>query len=307
MFIRRSRIINLDRYLDQLESHNFHVIYDLSVDREAALAAIGFPENPANGDRVLPLIKGKVSRFNAEGGWVIHRDQPKERRYIRTVFWQWRTWGGDEYSDFRDIYRECYPRTQVPPPSVELTYRELGERRIITSPLLIKDGANREQNKHVINLFLELVGSCTLVGEDMAIPAFPHPRQLNWRFLPPGARPWEALEEHIKGMVPDTSSGSRVIALDRARTLHSYGPDETYTGTAGYHDYIAYVFKTRGITILDSVRRDNALYVFGQNWERCSRLTKAEVLGGALHHKRIVHSDGWRSRLAQLMRRSEAA
>lgn len=307
MFIRRSRILNLDRYLEPFEASRFHVVHDLDDASQARLSSLGFPEKPANGDTILPAIKGKVSKFNAEGRWVVHRDQPKERRFVRSVFWQWKTWNGDEYSDIKDVFRDCYPRTLVPPPSVQVSYRELGSCRIIASPLLTKHAGHRVQNKHVINLFLELFGSCTLVGEDMAVPEFPLARRVNWRFLPPGAYPWERVEKHIKDMVPETAAGTREIAKDRSKTIMDYVPDEVYTGAGGYADYLGYVFKSRGLTVLDSIRRDNALYVFGQNWERCSQLTKAEVISGRMHQKRIVHSDGWKGRFADVMRQAKAA
>jgi hypothetical protein len=46
----------------------------------------------------------------------------------------------------------------------------------------------------------------------------------------------------------------------------------------GFSDYIAYVFAERRLVVLESVRKGNAIYVFGQNWDRFSKLSKAEIL-----------------------------
>lgn len=68
----------------------------------------------------------------------------------------------------------------------------------------------------------------------------------------------------------------------------------------GVDDYIAYLFKDRGFVILECLEKGNALYVFGSDWEKIARLTKAQILSGNLHMERIVHTKGWKIRLAKL-------
>jgi len=75
----------------------------------------------------------------------------------------------------------------------------------------------------------------------------------------------------------------------------------------GFDDYLAYLFRARKIVILESVRRDNAIYVFGRDWKKVSQLTKAEVLSNRFHVARIVHTKGWKTQLARLMARTRAA
>lgn len=307
MLIQRSRIINLDRYLGRLAADRFHVVRDLGDVPAARLSAIGFPATPADGDTILPAAVGSVSRFNAEGRWIVRRDQPKKSRYIRTTFWQWQTWDGEQHEDFRDIYRDCYPRELIEPPSVQVIYRELDGRRLIASPLLVNTPESGDHNKHVINLFLESFGGCALAAEDMAIPPPIRARQVNWRFLPPGRYPWDRLKEHLDKTLRATASGTHLVIMDRQETLARYAPDELYVGEGGFADYIGYVFRSRGLVILESIQRDNALYVFGEGWERCSQLTKAEVISNGLHRERIVHSTGWKARLHKALRRAEAA
>lgn len=80
---------------------------------------MGFSSELKPGETVLPSPKMvPVSRRNAEGSYIIHKDQPMETAY-RTVEWTWKQWAGRgetvEVSDFVDVPYKRYPRTFVPP------------------------------------------------------------------------------------------------------------------------------------------------------------------------------------------------
>jgi hypothetical protein len=89
--------------------------------------------------------------------------------------------------------------------------------------------------------------------------------------------------------------------MDRQATIESYGPSEKAVGQAGFLDYVAYIFKSRSLVVLESLQRDNAIYILGDNWEAISRMSKSQILNGSLHLARIVHSEGWKKRLQQAM------
>ncbi len=301
MQIKRSRIFNLARYLGHLAGPRFQIVCNLTEVPESRLARAGIHTEFEDGDSFLPAAVGRVSRYNTEGRWITRRDLPKESRYIHTVYWQWETWNGDQHSDFRDVYRECYQREQVPPPAIELIFRQLQGGPLVASPLLTNSTADEEANKHVINLFLELFGGCDILEEGESSPPPPRVRHVNWRFLPPGSAPWDRLIEHLDRTLPIHAAGSHVVIRDRQETIYNYGPNETYIGAGGFSDYIAYEFASRNIVILESIKKDNALYVFGDDWQSCSKLSKAEVLSNSLHTDRIVHSQGWKAQLRAVM------
>ncbi|PZQ45942.1 MAG: hypothetical protein DI556_21645 [Rhodovulum sulfidophilum] len=254
---------------------------------------------------MLPPPVGPVSRFNADGRWIVHRDLPKEERYIRTVSWRWKQWAGrdhtEEREEFRDINRECYPRTLVPPPGVELTYVEADDKRLLLVPLMENVPGQVETIGHAINLLLELAGECQLVREDFTPFAPPLLHRVNWKMLPPGAHPWECIAGHLSDVLKRTADNTQRVILDRQATIMEHRPDEQYVGLGGFSDYIAYVFMAQGMVVLESIRRDNAIYIFGDGWQSFARLTKAEVLGNGLHRARIVHSAGWKERLAEAL------
>jgi len=283
---------------------SFRVV--IPVTDEKMTARLGLVAEPGNGETILPNIVGPITRFNADGRWATRRELPKERRYIRTVSWRWTTWDGDEHEDYRDIYRDCYPRNLIPPPSIELTYVEQDSANYIVSPTLTRAPGDAASAMHVINMFLELFHACEIATADLADLSPPVLRQVNWKLLPAGIYPWDKVDEHVAHAVLRMKDDAKGLILGRQEMLKSLGPDECWVGEGGFDDYMAYVFKSKELVVLESLRRDNALYIFTGDWRPVSRLTKAQILQNDLHHGRVVHSKGWQARLASYFNKRAA-
>ena len=97
--------------------------------------------------------------------------------------------------------------------------------------------------------------------------------------------------------------GDRLIVADRQEYLEELDPAEIAQGLGGFSDYLAYVFPQFGRVVLESLRRDNAIYIFKGAWEGFSRLTKREILDAKLQDARIVHATGWKDRLSAALRK----
>ncbi len=174
-------------------------------------------------------------------------------------------------------------------------------KKLVSSTTFSNVPNQHDLHKHAINLFLELFGSCMLVTQDFSEFSLPTPKRINWKLLPPGRYPWSRLEEHIEARLGAVSSGTHSVIWDRQDTIRLHGPSKIFEGQGGFNDYIAYQFPEKGLVVLESIRHGNAIYVFGSDWEQFSKLTKAEVLGNNLHIDRIIHSQGWKSKLATLL------
>lgn len=74
-----------------------------------------------------------------------------------------------ERSRIVDVPYQRYPRTPIPPPSVELTVARDVSRDmvVVTRPLAYVDG-NKEALLHRVNLMRELFGEAELLTEDLA-------------------------------------------------------------------------------------------------------------------------------------------
>lgn len=307
MKIKKKYIHNVSNYLGLVEDGAaFRVVVQLKEkERDKVLQRVGFPLPVSSGDAILPSPIGPVSRFNAEGRWYPLKDEPKESRYVRTVRWRWKQWRGrdeyDEMEDERDIHRDCYVRDFIPPPAVEITYVVHEGKHFVISPILIKEARYYENIRHVINLFLELFGECELMHENLAPFIAIQTHRVNWKMLPEGEYPWTKVETHLRGMIRRNSQDVQDMILDRQKTICEYGAKKCYVGLGGFSDYIAYLFEDRNLVVLESIRKDNAIYVFGKNWRDFSKLSKAEVLSNNFHQQRIIHTKEWKEKLKALL------
>jgi hypothetical protein len=307
MFIKQKRVVNVEKYLSHLTDGQCFVL-SVTVDETVRkkLPSLGWPHEPQNGDTVLPAVRGPVSRLNAEGGFVLRKDLPREERYIRTVMWKWTEWHGKsshEREEERDIYRSCYRRDMIPPPAHELEYVTADNTSRIVSKFFTKSNPSMGDIRHGINLMLELFGECELLTSDLssALPDIKVQR-VNWSMLPPGKYPWSRLNEHLDKLLAKRSPSDRIIVKGRADFLTNLGPSVIHTGMGGFSEYVAYEFTDKGLVALECIKQGNAIYIFGMDWARVAKLTKAEVLIGNLSKLRIVHAKGWRERLVSALK-----
>jgi|LauGreSBDMM110SN_4_FD.fasta_scaffold55800_1 hypothetical protein len=303
MIIRRSRIRNLDRYLGNLIPKTA-IKFVVEVDQVPAadLVQSGFDGMTA-GQTLLPAVVGKVTKRNAEGDYVVHKDRPKESRFVGRREWTRKEWAGRdqtrEVTEAVDVERMCYPRTFVPPPGVELTVVEHDGRTYVTSPTTVWRDASNDDVLHLINLFLELFGEAEVRHENLDSFTPPHTQRVNWSMLPPGANTVTGVLAHVRSIIAARKPSLRGPIEERLTIMASKNPDEVVLGHGGYHAYVAYIFNKKGYAILESVLPDNATYVFDQNWQVVSGLTKTQVLDGNFHIDRIIHDGGWPVNLAK--------
>lgn len=221
----------------------------------------------------------------------------------RTIEWHWEEWNGPydtvESSRLVDVPYQRYPRTFVPPPSVEIAVsKTLEGELVLVSPFIEYTEQNKDLLKHTINLFLEIFGECQFFAEDMVEIIKAPVHRLNWRILPTGPMPWEQLSREIEPIVKSTSEGNQPFILHRLKTISNFNPDFVAIGTAGFRGYIILGFRDRNIYFCESLFYGNATYIFDEQWEELTKKTKAEILNKDLHEDRIIHRvESWETRI----------
>ena len=307
MIISGSFIRELSRYLDSSNyGRTFIFGVQLNSLADPILDQIGFAHERSMGDSVLPVSDfGPVSRYNTDGRVVVHKDKPMETAY-RQVEWRWKEWRGrydtEEQSRIVDVRYKRYPRTFIPPPSVELTIGKTAASRLaILSPQIELNASNKNSVIHIINLFLEIFGCCEVFSDSLEEMVSSPLRRLNWRILPPGKYPWPKLKSQIDRLLQYMTEGNRKVIEYRLEVINSYGPEFYAIGQAGFRGYIILGFPDKSLFFLESMYFGNATYVFAENWETLSKMTKAEILGQDLHVDRIIHRQGWQQRVHQLL------
>lgn len=185
MIIQQTRINSVDTHFGFLdEGDPVRLGVRLTDDDQDQLEEIGFADGWTEGESVLPPASaGPVSERNAEGDEIVHDDEPMETAYTQ-IWWEWVEWHGDERvprSDVRSRSYPRYPRTQVPPQSMELVCVEINDEEALTLNETFEyspDGAPRL--KHGVNLLLELFGECETFTEDLDALSPPEVRKVNW-------------------------------------------------------------------------------------------------------------------------------
>ena len=243
---------------------------------------------------------GPVSRFNSNGRYNIRRDLPKEEFFVER-YWKRRDWQGNETEEIVFVSRDRYHRDLVTPPCEELLVDNYNGNSIIVSRAFIKSPESYGEIKHTINLFLEIFGECDLIREDYVPFLYENITHLNWKIFPRGEYPWEAVREIAQERIQRQPIGNRPVIASRLEKITSHTPNFVAVGQGGFYDYIVFGFPAIGVFILESIKSGNATYVFDQNWEELSRMTKAEILNDQLQLDRIFHSPGWEIRINQIL------
>jgi hypothetical protein len=308
MIIIGRRIRSLEKHFASVKKHAHIMIGITDLTRfKSKLHRIGFSTVVNAGEAILPPLDfGPVSSFNADGKHIIHRDRPKETCY-RMIDWHWQEWRGRhdrvERSKMVDVPYKRYPRTFIPPPSVELTIAvaATGDTILVTNPVAFTR-ANTEMILHRINLLLEIFGESSVLTDDLRHIFCGPLRRLNWHVLPPGKMPWKRLQTHVNPIISEAPVGNQAIISDRLETVNGHGPDFVAIGRAGFKGYVVFGFPKKDMYELESIYHGNATYVFNDNWEKLSQMTKAEILDQNLQRDRIIHRVSWYTKIGRLLR-----
>ena len=261
------------------------------------LRKIGFSLPIENGDNIVPCELGRFTDYNLNGKHVVHKDRPKEKRYINTIYWTWTLWNGEEQGKFCDIYRKCYPVTEEMPPLEIMIYSE-NKRCVISSPI-----KNVEEKRllHIVNMFLEVFGTCIITDSVDNIQII---KRLPWIIFPQGKKLGGddlSIEDVCPNFYRKNKREQQFIA-ERHGFLMEKKPSDVYVGASYFRNYTVYVYKDEGISILESTSLDNATYVFDEDWTHYSKMTKKEVIDGNYQIKRIIHKSNWFSQIIGIIR-----
>lgn len=250
-------------------------------------------------------ILNPTMKRNAEPFYIKDKTKPKEQ-YSQTLWWTRRKWAGRgetrEVTDFVSIPRERYARIEFEPYSVELFLKYDGQGHLIvmTDPISYCQD-NEKLLINTINIFLTNFEECEVLTENFENVMPTRIIRLNWEVLPSGDYPWERMQDDLKKVFEKSSKTAKKVLIDKCEFINYFQPDFRAYGKSGFKGYVIFGFTDRDIYVLESVYPNNATYVFGKNWERLSKLTKAEILNGNLQDVRIIHNNNWQQKILDLL------
>ena len=193
-----------------------------------------------------------------------------------------------------------YPRQHIDGYEYELTVSEkAGTKLIVLASDITYTDDNHDRLVSAINIFLEIFGYVEVYDENLDIILSPtEVRRLNWVILPKG-------EKISEGQLKDVLSKSkriRPVEILRQERISAFKPDIRAIGKGGFTGYVIYVFGTKGIAVLESVRYGNASYILSSdNWEELSKMTKQQLLAKSLVRQREIHTKSWFDRIKKIL------
>lgn len=260
---------------------------------------LGFDGPPAEGDSILPIAIGPGTRFNAHGKEIVRRDLPMETRSMM-IHTSWQDWHGQTHYGTQTRDYEAYPREMIPPPEEFLTAMRKGDQIVVASRVISRD-EDEAGIVNMLNVFLECFPSFEIVQPDLTEPT--EIRKLNWKILPPGQYPFERARTALEDYLLRLSEDDRATATDRIRAITRYEPDFVAVGVGGFSDYVVFGFAVSSRYVLESPNTGNATYIFKDDWESISRLSKREILLENRQEARLIHNARWHKAVGEVIAR----
>ena len=85
----------------------------------------------------------------------------------------------------------------------------------------------------------------------------------------------------------------------RIRSITQYVPDFIAVGVGGFKDYVVFGFSNTAKFVFESPALGNATYVFKNDWQALSLMSKKQILDGSLHEARVIHNRRWRQSIKE--------
>ena len=266
---------------------------------EQLAAKLGFDDIPAEGESVLPAVIGPATRFNAQGMEVIRRDLPMET-HSKMINTSWQDWHGQTHYGIQTRDYEAYPRELIPPPEEFLTAVRRGDQIVAASRIVSRD-EEEAVIVNIINIFLECFPSFEIAQPNLTELTLV--RKLNWQILPQGKYPFERARLALEDYLQRLSEDDRATVTERIRAITRNNPDFIAVGVGGFSDYVVFGFSGRRRYVLESPNTGNATYIFKDDWESISCLSKCEILLENLQEARLIHNARWHRTLNEVISR----
>jgi hypothetical protein len=252
---------------------------------------------------LLPRTRGLFAARNLDG-WVEKRkDLPKESREISSLAPDWNGNGYHLISRTIEAWPVQHHRARLNTISAKVL-EQLRDGALVRfrvdQPLCRESDTFAVDLNFNIRLLREAVGSAKIYSADMSDQEFAKVQTVDWAMLPAGSVDRVLAQLAAR---PRVSEERMRVAGERLRTLDRLGHDGYIVGIGRFSNYFGVQFGHR-LVALENLEYGNALYMFEENWEELSKLSRSELIrrrDPQVH--RIPHLPGWQSAIRKLLRR----
>lgn len=301
MRFKQTAVRSISKLLALSNKHpNVRFVFKVPQLDPSSWTKLGFSSALGGGEFIVPAAVGSVTAFNAHGKDLIRKDLPKVLKSFDS-FRSWVDWHGYPHSGIQHREMEVYQRDHVTGPAEALYVLSIGAEQYLSTREIRLDVEAEESAVHLANVMLECFGEFDVVAADTCSKIGTRLKRLQWEVLPPGEYPWSKAKPIISEYTSHLDESAKELIGYRMATIAGHKPDFLATGRGGFNAYFVYGFEEKKVFVLESAHLDNATYVFQDDWERLSQLTKREILNGDLPHTRIVHDRHWRRNVNKVM------
>lgn len=150
-----------------------------------------------------------------------------------------------------------------------------------------------------VRLLREAVGEAHVYDADLSDDEFAQLQHVDWELLPLGST------DRVLARLASQKPADRerlAVAGERLQVLDRLGHDGYIVGKGKFARYFGARFG-EGLVALENLEYGNALYVFEENWEQLTQLSRTELIkrrDPSVH--RVPHLPGWQSAIRKLVR-----
>ncbi|NVD45911.1 hypothetical protein [Qipengyuania atrilutea] len=169
----------------------------------------------------------------------------------------------------------------------------------IDQPLLRTAAAFSGDLHFNLRLLREAVGEAHVFGADLSDEEFTRFQHVDWELLPPGSTDRVVAQLTSRGPI---NPEKLKVAQERLSVLDRLGHDGFIFGKGRFARYFGARFGDR-LVVLENLEYGNALYMFDENWEQLTQLSRTELIkrrDASVH--RIPHLPGWQSAVRKAVR-----
>lgn len=256
-----------------------------------------------SGDPVLPPPSlGLHARRNLDGWHDKRTDLPMERRTVSSWAPSWSS--GSYHLVSREI--DAYPVERHPARLLTISLTVLEHlvdaaliRFRVDQPLQRESAGFARDLLFNLRLLREAVGEAHVFDADLSDDEFARIQQVDRELLPAGSA--DRVLAHMarrRSVDPATLE----VARERLQILDRLGHDGFIVGTGRFARYFGAKFGDR-LVVLENLEYGNALYLFEENREQLTQLSRTELIrrrDASVH--RVPHLPGWQSAIRKLVR-----
>lgn len=292
----RTRVLNIEKELLGLvnisEIFRVGVYFDQNLIDRVDLAKYGINNTFTEGLSQVPKPVKATTKANIKGKYV--RKQPEEKTEIeRHISYTRRKDGARvEYDRVYNIYTKVLLHQFNAPISFE---RDDNGNELLLSPHMTFDRTQQgnEKCKHIINVFLEVFQDYDLFREDLN-PFFKFEKNFDEEILPSGTLSEARTASDLIGLVERHAGPEEAqFFADRLDVFKEFQAI-VKAGSKGINGYMTFEFDGKDIIVAESIRRNNATYVFNkQGYQEEIMRDKQDVRKNGLAIKIFNHLDNW--------------